>query len=69
MERGDKVSLVNGSGLAYNVVEVLDDGWVRICAVGDDYAWNVEASELAPLDEDEFCRSCGALDCGHDRSE
>jgi hypothetical protein len=40
-------------------------GRVLVVMVGDDRQHAVDADDLTPLAEDEFCHSCGQIGCGH----
>jgi len=33
--------------------------------VGDDRRHTIDVGDLTPLDEEDFCRSCGQIGCGH----
>lgn len=33
--------------------------------VGDDHRYIINTADLIPLNEDEFCHSCGQVGCGH----
>ena len=40
-------------------------GCVLVRMVGDDATIHLGETEIVPLDEDEFCGSCGQIGCGH----
>lgn len=42
-----------------------DTDWVRAVMVGDDREHLVEVADLIPLDEGDYCHSCGQIGCGH----
>ena len=44
-----------------------DTSVVLIHMVGDDHKFRVPIETLSPLDEEEFCGSCGQLGCMHGR--
>ena len=46
---------------------VLDKSRIVVVMVGDDKRHIVAASDLIPLNEDEFCPECGQIGCGHGR--
>ena len=33
--------------------------------IGDDRDWIFDPADLTPLDDEEFCRECGQIGCGH----
>ena len=33
--------------------------------VGDDRTFVIDEEDMTIIDEDEFCRSCGQIECGH----
>ena len=41
-------------------------GKVVCVMVGDDRRFTFEPSELMPLDDDDYCGSCGQIGCTHD---
>ncbi len=43
-----------------------DRDWVVAVMVGDDRYHEIEVSELTPLDELDYCASCGQVGCTHD---
>lgn len=44
-----------------------DESRIVVVMVGDDKRHIVAASDLIPLNEDEFCPECGQIGCGHGR--
>lgn len=40
------------------------DGGLVVVMVGDDREWTLEAVELSPLDEGDYCGGCGQIGCG-----
>ena len=36
-----------------------------VVMVGDDHRHHVDAADISPLGEDEFCGGCGQIGCGH----
>lgn len=40
-------------------------GQVVCVMVGDDAHWTFDPSDLAPLNESEYCHECGQIGCGH----
>jgi hypothetical protein len=40
-------------------------GKVLAVMVGDDYRHSVHPEDLTPLEEDQFCHSCGQIGCTH----
>lgn len=45
-------------------VEHVPTGRLIVVMVGDDMRHSVEPEDLTPIDDDEFCGSCGQLGCG-----
>jgi hypothetical protein len=45
-----------------------DDAVIAVM-VGDDRKHEIEVSELEVIGDDEFCRSCGQIGCGHNTYE
>jgi hypothetical protein len=44
-----------------------DGSRLRLVMVGDDREFVVDADEIEPLAEDDFCSDCGQIGCGHGR--
>lgn len=42
-----------------------DGSRVRVCMVGDNHVFTVDADECTPLNNSEFCDGCGQIGCGH----
>lgn len=41
-------------------------GTLRMVAVGDDYIWHIDYSDVDPLeDDDTWCHTCGQIGCRH----
>jgi hypothetical protein len=46
---------------------VPDESVARVRMVGDDTVYEVDPDDCKPLDESEFCGSCGQMGCSHGR--
>lgn len=67
-KRGDHVRSVTHEGVAFWYLGPCDDGHHDchlLQMVGDDFEWHVDASDITPLPEEEFCGGCGQIGCGH----
>ncbi len=54
------------SNYLYNEPEEIEDrDRVRACMVGDDRVETVDVDDLTLIDEEDFCRDCGQIGCGH----
>lgn len=42
-----------------------DGSRVRVCMVGDDHVYTVDADDCRPIEPEEFCDGCGQIGCGH----
>jgi hypothetical protein len=42
-----------------------DESRVVAHMIGDDVDWTFDVTDLTPLDDEEFCRDCGQIGCGH----
>lgn len=51
-------------GIAWAVVDSSKKPW-SVVMVGDDRVFEFDPEECEPLEEDEFCPSCGQIGCGH----
>jgi hypothetical protein len=45
--------------------DVVDESRVVAHMVGDDRDFEFGIDELTPLEDNEFCRDCGQIGCGH----
>lgn len=44
----------------------VETGEVDVIMVGDDRVWHVDPDDCEPIDEGEYCRTCGQTGCTHD---
>ena len=44
-------------------------GNVLAVMIGDDYRHSVDPEDITPLEESDFCHSCGQIGCGHNVPE
>ena len=67
MKRGDTVRYETkvGAVAAWIVTPPFDTDRAVIRMVGDDRDFEVDVSDVEPIDEDEFCGGCGQIGCGH----
>lgn len=61
---------VEGYDDDFNIIEldqepVTDYDNAIVVMVGDDREHIVDVEDLIPINEDEFCSSCGQIGCGH----
>ncbi len=50
----------------YNESEEIEDrSRVRVCMVGDDRVETVDVDYLERISDEDFCRDCGQIGCGH----
>ena len=66
--KGDHVTVESMGGVAFWYVRDCDTNHpdcVIVVMVGDDVGHHKQRDELKPLDEDEFCGSCGQIGCLH----
>lgn len=45
--------------------EEVETGMAEMVMVGDDHIHIVDPDDIEELPEDEFCRDCGQIGCGH----
>jgi hypothetical protein len=41
-------------------------GKIVAVMVGDDHKFSFDPEDIAPLDREDYCGSCGQIGCGHD---
>lgn len=73
--RVDGYGAIAWSVLGYEMVRDEDYEWsgieepnedrVRAIMVGDDRVFTFDVEELTKIDEEDFCRECGQIGCGH----
>lgn len=44
--------------------DFVDTGNLIVCMVGDDRHHSIDPDDITPLDDDEYCGSCGQIGCG-----
>ncbi len=44
---------------------VESDEWIKAVMIGDDREDSFHIDRLSPLTDDQFCRECGQIGCGH----
>lgn len=47
-----------------NDIETVPTGRIIVCMVGDDRHHSVDPTDITPLDDDDYCGSCGQIGCG-----
>lgn len=62
--RCDGYELIRDEDYEWSGIEYEDRDHVMMHMVGDDRPYRVEACDLTPLSEDEYCDGCGQIGCG-----
>ena len=55
----------DGEWIGEDVWERDDESRVVAHMIGDDSDWTFDVTDLTPLGDEEFCRECGQIGCGH----
>jgi len=62
-KRGDHVAYKTGDSVVSAWIIDPDVPFIRL--IGDDRDFEVDPSQLTPIDRDDFCGGCGQIGCGH----
>lgn len=64
LDRDGRYRVEGWPAVAVYVVDQYSDRAI-VVMVGDDTEHDVDATELVPIDEDDYCAGCGQIGCGH----
>ena len=62
----DAAYAVGAGTVAWRYVGQTFGGRAQLVMIGDDKVWTFDADEVRPLDDDDYCASCGQVGCRAD---
>jgi hypothetical protein len=57
--------LVRDEDFEWSGIETEDRDFVRAVMVGDDRVFVIDVDDLEQISDEDFCRDCGQIGCGH----
>ena len=57
------------AGIAWNLIKTTEEGEKVCVMVGDDREFLFPAEDVTPVDDLDYCLSCGQIGCHHDGRE